>query len=210
MYGGDDHLEWKRPVSLEACRGLCTVGRYDHFCYGSFKVHPSPFRATLAFISTIVRVLIRSIWVQLLGSKLEGSTCTETNGTVFPVENAFESSFPEARRVRIVDCIGTETTTSAYATSDLIDYDLVNLGQPSVTTNPLPAHTTHSVPPPIGDVGHGDMFAPFILWPEDIDVQVMTRNKRIAQAASLVTRLFGGSDSREKVKRDDDEILRQP
>ena len=54
------------------------------------------------------------------------------------------------------------------------------------------------------------MFAPFILWPEDIDVQVMTRNKRIAQAASLVTRLFGGSDSREKVKRDDDEILRQP
>ena len=53
------------------------------------------------------------------------------------------------------------------------------------------------------------MFAPFILWPEDIDVQVMTRNKRIAQATSLVTRLFGGSDSREKVKREDDEILRQ-
>ena len=53
------------------------------------------------------------------------------------------------------------------------------------------------------------MFAPFILWLKDIDVQVMTRNKRIAQATSLVTRLFGGSDSREKVKREDDEILRQ-
>ncbi|KAL6318149.1 hypothetical protein AAG906_035654 [Vitis piasezkii] len=226
MYGGDDHLEWKRPVSLEACRGLCTVGRYDHFCYGSFKVHPSPFRATLAFISTIVRVLIRSIWVQLLGSKLEFMLLKQYRGHPliisslrlhlhrdkwysFPIENAFESSFPEARRVRIVDCIGTETTTSAYATSDLIDYDLVNLGQPSVTTNPLPAHTTHSVPPSTGDVGHGDMFAPFILWPEDIDVQVMTRNKRIAQATSLVTRLFGGLDSREKVKREDDEILRQ-
>ncbi|RVW58999.1 hypothetical protein CK203_106027 [Vitis vinifera] len=37
----------------------------------------------------------------------------------FPSENAFESSFLEAHRVRIVDCIGTETTTSAYATSTL-------------------------------------------------------------------------------------------
>ncbi|RVW58996.1 hypothetical protein CK203_106028 [Vitis vinifera] len=42
--------------------------------------------------------------------------------------------------------------------------------------------------------GMGHVYS-VILWPEDIDVQVMTRNKRIAQAASLVTRLFGGSDS---------------
>ena len=28
---------------------------------------------------------------------------------------------------------------------DLIDQDLVNLGQPSVTANPLPSHSTHIV-----------------------------------------------------------------
>ncbi|RVW22347.1 hypothetical protein CK203_108743 [Vitis vinifera] len=26
MCGGDDHLAWKHPVSLEACRGLRTAG----------------------------------------------------------------------------------------------------------------------------------------------------------------------------------------
>ena len=31
---------------------------------------------------------------------------------------------------------------------DLIDQGLVHLGQSSVTANPLPAHTTHVVPPP--------------------------------------------------------------
>ena len=30
-----------------------------------------------------------------------------------------------------------------------IDQSLVHLGQPSVTTNPLPAHTTRAVPPPV-------------------------------------------------------------
>ena len=29
MCGCDDHLAWKRPVSSEACRRLCTIGRYD-------------------------------------------------------------------------------------------------------------------------------------------------------------------------------------
>ncbi|RVW25048.1 Transposon Tf2-2 polyprotein [Vitis vinifera] len=123
-----------------------------------------------------------------------------------------------------------------HAIQDLIDQGLVNLGQPSVTTNPLPAHTTHSVPPPTGDddyeivratsdssipapfslipdraplqlipftpsyVGHRDMFAPFILWPEDVDVQVMTRSGRIAQTAPPVTRPFGGTDSREEIR----------
>ncbi|KAL6347695.1 hypothetical protein AAG906_026224 [Vitis piasezkii] len=138
----------------------------------------------------------------------------------------------------------------------------VNLGQPNVTMNPLPAHTIHSVPPPTGGihhmdfvqddvihmlnwadglpemivpddgyeivgatsyfsipapfnlipdkaplqlihftpsyVGHRDIFAPFILWPEDVDVQVMTR----------ITKPFGGTDSREEVRREDGEILR--
>ncbi|KAL6324532.1 hypothetical protein AAG906_013344 [Vitis piasezkii] len=25
MCGGDNHLAWKRPISSEACRGLCTT-----------------------------------------------------------------------------------------------------------------------------------------------------------------------------------------
>ena len=32
MCGGDDHLAWKLPISLEACRRLCTNGGYDCFC----------------------------------------------------------------------------------------------------------------------------------------------------------------------------------
>ncbi|RVW34461.1 hypothetical protein CK203_081370 [Vitis vinifera] len=85
-----------------------------------------------------------------------------------------------------------------HAIQDLIDQGLVNLGQPSVTMNPLPTHTTHSVPPPTGDDGyeivgatHKDTFAQFILWPEDVDVQIMTHSGRIAQATPPVTRPFG-------------------
>ena len=58
------------------------------------------------------------------------------------------------------------------------------------------------------DVGHKDMFAPFILWPKDVDVQVMTCSERIAQVVPLVTRPFGGTDSCDEVRREDDEILR--
>ncbi|KAL6315422.1 hypothetical protein AAG906_000536 [Vitis piasezkii] len=39
-------------------------------------------------------------------------------------------------------------TALRHAIQDLIDQGLVHLGQPSVTTNPLPTHTTHAVPPP--------------------------------------------------------------
>ncbi|RVW19282.1 hypothetical protein CK203_093809 [Vitis vinifera] len=39
-------------------------------------------------------------------------------------------------------------STLRHAMQDLIDQGLVNLGQPSLTTNPLPAHSTHVVPPP--------------------------------------------------------------
>ena len=52
------------------------------------------------------------------------------------------------------------------------------------------------------------MFAPFILWPEDVDTQVMTHSVRITQDAPPVTRPFGGTNSREEVKKEDDEILR--
>ncbi|RVW62398.1 hypothetical protein CK203_061937 [Vitis vinifera] len=126
-----------------------------------------------------------------------------------------------------------------HAIQDLIDHGLVNLGQLSVTTNSLPAHTTHSVSPPTGGIHHMDfvqgdiihmlswddglleMIVPddgfeivgatsdFFIPPEDVDVQVMTHSGRIAQVAPPVTRPFGGMGSREKVMKEDDEILRQ-
>ncbi|RVW68880.1 hypothetical protein CK203_062936 [Vitis vinifera] len=41
-----------------------------------------------------------------------------------------------------IDCC----TALRHAIQDLIDQGLVHLGQPSVTTNPLPAYTTHAIP----------------------------------------------------------------
>ena len=41
-----------------------------------------------------------------------------------------------------------------HAIQDFIDQGLVNLGQPSVTTNPLPTHSTRTVLPPLGDIHH--------------------------------------------------------
>ena len=43
-----------------------------------------------------------------------------------------------------------------HAIQDLIYQGLVNLGQPSVTANPLPAHSTHAMPPSSGDIHHID------------------------------------------------------
>ncbi|WKA04749.1 hypothetical protein VitviT2T_022757 [Vitis vinifera] len=43
-----------------------------------------------------------------------------------------------------------------YAIHDLIEQGLVNLGQPSVTTNHLLAHSTHVVPPTPGGIHHID------------------------------------------------------
>ena len=37
-----------------------------------------------------------------------------------------------------------------HAIQDLIDSGVVDLARPSVTTNPLPAHSTQAVPPPLG------------------------------------------------------------
>ncbi|RVW82087.1 hypothetical protein CK203_052461 [Vitis vinifera] len=41
-----------------------------------------------------------------------------------------------------------KNSPQSWIALDLIDQGLVHLGQPSVTTNLLPAHTTHAVPPP--------------------------------------------------------------
>ena len=43
-------------------------------------------------------------------------------------------------------------TTLRHAIQDLIDHSLVHLGQPSITFNPLLAHTSHAVPSPADDI----------------------------------------------------------
>ncbi|RVW80015.1 hypothetical protein CK203_055836 [Vitis vinifera] len=43
-------------------------------------------------------------------------------------------------------------TTLRHVIQDLIDQGLVHLGQPSVTTNPLPFHTSHAIPRPPDDI----------------------------------------------------------
>ena len=70
-----------------------------------------------------------------------------------------------------------------HAIQDLIDQGLVNLGQPSVTTNPLPAHFTHTVPPSSGDIHPIDLIEDdsihMLSWddglPEPIVLHVITR-----------------------------------
>ena len=119
---------------------------------------------------------------------------------VFPIGNAFESSFPEARRRRIVDCISIETTTSIQ--DDVIHmlswddglpkmivpndgYEIVEVILDFLIPAPfsliLDRASLQLIPSTPSDVGHGDTFAPFILWPEDVDVdvQVMTCSGRI-------------------------------
>ena len=44
--------------------------------------------------------------------------------------------------------------TLRHAIQDLIDQGLVNLRQLSVTMNPLPTHSTHTMPPPPGGIHH--------------------------------------------------------
>ena len=65
------------------------------------------------------------------------------------------------------------------------------------------------IPSTPSNVGHGDTFALFILCIEDVDVQVMTHSGRIAEVAPPIPRPFDGTDSREEIRREDDEILRQ-
>ena len=43
-------------------------------------------------------------------------------------------------------------TAVRHAIQDLINRALVHLGQPSVTTNPLPTHSTHAIPSPNGGI----------------------------------------------------------
>ncbi|WKA13105.1 hypothetical protein VitviT2T_030438 [Vitis vinifera] len=165
-----------------------------------------------------------------------------------------------------------------HAIQDLIDQGLVNLEQPSVTTNSLSTHSKHAMPTPSGDIHHIDLiedasihmliwddglpepivlhnscevdgislglqvstpfslipdgssfqlthstplvikrqdtFVSFTLWPNDDDskgrdIQIVTRNGKIAPPPPLAVRLFEGATSHEEVIREDDKGLRQ-
>ena len=65
-----------------------------------------------------------------------------------------------------------------HAIQDFIDQGLVNLGQPSVTTNPLPAHSTHAVPPPPGGIHHLDFV-------EDDSINIMSWDDRLLEPIVL-------------------------
>ena len=45
-----------------------------------------------------------------------------------------------------------QCTALRHAVQDLIDQGIVQLGQPSISSNPLPTYSTHAVPPPAGGI----------------------------------------------------------
>nr|CAN65519.1 hypothetical protein VITISV_003179 [Vitis vinifera] len=65
-----------------------------------------------------------------------------------------------------------------HAIQNLIDQGLVNLGQPSITTNPLQAHSTHVVPQPPGDIHHIDFL-------EDDNIHMLSWNDRLPKPIVL-------------------------
>ncbi|RVX05886.1 hypothetical protein CK203_023919 [Vitis vinifera] len=89
-------------------------------------------------------------------------------------------------------------TTLRHAIQDLIDQGVAHLGQPSVTTNPLPAHTTHDesesepiVSDEIYEIGKvilsHRMSTPFRLVPEVASVQAATVESSIFPHYSVRT-----------------------
>ncbi|KAL6348577.1 hypothetical protein AAG906_016092 [Vitis piasezkii] len=61
-------------------------------------------------------------------------------------------------------------TTLRHVIQDLIDQGLVHLGQPSVTTNPLPVPTSHAIPPPPDDIHFMNFIEP------DDHIHIMSRD----------------------------------
>ncbi|RVW74439.1 hypothetical protein CK203_058149 [Vitis vinifera] len=112
--------------------------------------------------------ITRGFWLESFPSDSKGKKPSrgqrpedvEADTTVFPTRYAFEPSFLKAHGEWFVDSGPRHDTNHCtalrHAIQDLIDQGLVNLGQPSVTTNPLPTHSTHAVPAPPGDIHHID------------------------------------------------------
>ena len=76
-----------------------------------------------------------------------------------------------------------------HAIQDLIDQGLVNLGQPSVTTNPLPAHSTHAVHPSSGDIHHMDLIEDdsihMLSWDDGLPEQIVLHDSYEIDGVSL-------------------------
>ena len=93
-----------------------------------------------------------------------------------------------------VDTMGSQTSTPFNLISDWVPFEL------SPTTPSVMARQGPSIS--------------FILQPdnddlEGRDVQIVTHSGRVAQPPPLVARPFDGVVSHEKVRKEDDEILRQ-
>ena len=76
-----------------------------------------------------------------------------------------------------------------HAIQDLIDQSLVNLGQPSVTTNPLPAHSTHAVLPSPRDIHHMDLIEDdsihMLSWDDGLPEQIVSHDSYEIDGVSL-------------------------
>ncbi|RVW13642.1 Retrovirus-related Pol polyprotein from transposon 17.6 [Vitis vinifera] len=81
-------------------------------------------------------------------------------------------------------------TALRHAIQDLIDQGLVNLGQPSVTTNPLPAHSTHAVHPSLGDINHMDLIEDdsihMLSWDDGLPEPIVLHDSYEIDGVSLV------------------------
>ncbi|RVW67594.1 Retrovirus-related Pol polyprotein from transposon 17.6 [Vitis vinifera] len=81
-------------------------------------------------------------------------------------------------------------TALRHAIQDLIDQGLVNLGQPSVTTNPLPAHSTHVVHPSSGDIHPMDLIEDdsihMLSWDDGLPKPIVLHDSYEIDGVSLV------------------------
>ncbi|RVW58971.1 hypothetical protein CK203_107366 [Vitis vinifera] len=215
MCRGDDHLTWKHPVSLEVCKGLCTTGGsifVPNLDLPSWtRVRAAPILALEDAHAHMDRLKLYMVYRRAL---------LEDCGPSLPLVIQRGRS-PQEDKDQEMWGLGHDTdhcVTLRHAIQDLIDQGLVNLGQPSVTTRPLPTHSMHAMPPPPGVPFELTPIAPlatarqgpsvsFILWPDDDDskgrdVQIVTHSGRVAQSSPLVrplvARPFDGVVSHEE------------
>ena len=76
-----------------------------------------------------------------------------------------------------------------HAIQDLINQVLVRLGQPSVTTNLLHAHSTHAVSPPSRDIHHIDLIEDdcihMLIWDDGLPEPIVLHNSCEVDGISL-------------------------
>ena len=64
------------------------------------------------------------------------------------------------------------------------------MGQPSVTTNPLPAHSTHAVHPSLGDIRHMDLIEDdsihMLSWDDGLPEPIVLHDRYEVDGVSVV------------------------